>query len=190
MRDLVNQLNKLNKGIKLIIILVIVIVIGVLYYILGYQPKVAQLENLIARTSTLKSQLAEAEFVASQKDKLREETSLMEERLKHALTLLPNEKDIQGILRQLSILATKIGIDLKFFKPGGVVSKGLFSEIPIDIRLNGSYNEIAVYFDRVGKLSRIVNIRDISMGTPQKRINTYKVDVSCTAVTFMSKGGG
>ena len=147
------------------------------------------LSKLVRETQELQSKKRESAAIAANRDKLEEEVSLMNEKLKHALTLLPNETDIRGILRQLSILANKIGVDLVFFKPGAIASKGLFSEIPIDLKLSGSFNEIAVYFDRIGKLSRIINIRDISMSNPKKNENVLKVDVSCQAVTFMSAGG-
>lgn len=190
MGDLINQLNKLPQKVKLVILIIILIVIGVSYYFLLYTPKQQELDSLKRKTVELQAKKIESEAIAANREKLEEEVSLMNEKLKHALTLLPNETDIRGILRQVSILANKIGIELLFFKPGGVVPGGLFSEIPIELKLSGSFNEIAVYFDRIGKLSRIINIRDISMTNPAKRSNVYIVNVSCQAVTFMSAGGG
>jgi type IV pilus assembly protein PilO len=190
MKDIVNQLFKLPQKIKLIVLLILVIAIGAIYYVVGYLPKGEELKRLETEVANKERIKIESMAIAANREKLEEEVSLMNEKLKHALTLLPNETDIRGILRQLSILAGKVGIDFLYFRPGGVANKGLFSEIPIDLRLSGSFNEIAVYFDRIGKLSRIINIRDISMSAPTKSENVFKVQISCQAVTFMSAGGG
>ena len=190
MGDIVNQLNKLSQKIKLVVLFIVVVVIGVLYVYLWLVPKNKELDNLKRLTDELQRKRIESMTIAANRNKLEEEVSLMNEKLKQALTLLPNETDIRGILRQISILANKIGVDLLFFKPGGVTSRGLFSEIPIELKLYGSFNEIAVYFDRIGKLSRIINIRDINMSGPTQKSNVFKVTVSCMAVTFMSAGAG
>lgn len=189
MGDLINQISKLPQKVKLVILVLIVVAIGVLYFFLGYKPKTVVITQLDAKQKQLQRKLLESEAIAANRDKLEEEVSLMNEKLKHALTLLPNEQDIRGIYRNISILAKKIGVDLLYFKPGGIRKMGLFSEIPMDLRLNGSYNEIAVYFDRIGKLSRIINIRDINMTNPSKKQNIFRVGVNCKAVTFMSAGG-
>jgi type IV pilus assembly protein PilO len=188
MGDLVNQLVKLPQKVKLVIMVVVMIVIGLLYYVLGYQPKTQVIQRLDKEIEDANRKLIESKSIAANRDKLEDEVNLMNEKLKHALTLLPNESDIRGILRNLSVLANKIGIEMLFFKPGGIQRKGLFSEIPIELRLKGSYNEIAVYFDKIGKLSRIINIRDISMTSPTKNSNIYEVTINCRAVTFMSAG--
>ncbi len=188
MGDLVNQLTKLPPKVKIVVIVVLLVVIAVLYYTLGYKPKTVVIQQHDKKIIELERKLNESEAIAANRDKLEEEVSLMNEKLKHALTLLPNESDIRGILRKISVLANKIGVELLFFKPGGIRKKGLFSEIPIELRLKGSYNEIAVFYDKIGKLSRIINIRDITMSSPSKKANIYTVTVNCSAVTFMSAG--
>ena len=186
MADILNQWAKLPQKIKLVILLVIMLAIGVIYYFVMYKPKTVEIARNDKQMKQLQRKLIESEAIAANRDKLEEEVSLMNEKLKHALTLLPDRTDVEGILRKIYNLSLKIGIGFKFFKPGGIRRKGLFSEIPIELKLYGSYNEIAVYFDRIGKLNRIINIRDISMTGPSQVSNVMKVSVSCKAVTFMS----
>jgi type IV pilus assembly protein PilO len=190
MKDIVNQLFKLPQAVKIVILIILMIAIGAFYFFIYYVPKTQEVKRLQRDVAERERTKIESMAIAANREKLEEEVSLMNEKLKHALTLLPNETDIRGILRNISLLAGKIGIDLLYFRPGSVANRGLFSEIPIDLRLGGSYNEIAVFFDRIGKLSRIVNIRDISMASPTKKENAYQVTVNCQAVTFMSSGGG
>jgi type IV pilus assembly protein PilO len=61
----------------------------------------------------------------------------------------------------------------------------MYEEIPISITLTGGYHNAAALFDRVGKLTRIVNIQNIKMGGAKvARTGAVDIDISCTALTF------
>lgn len=114
----------------------------------------------------------------------------LEEDLRIALTQLPKEKEIPTLLRDIYTLGKKSGVDFKVFQPGGEQPKKLYAEVPIKLQLTGNYHEVAVFFDRIGKLSRIVNISDIDLAqSAGKDPNVQMLNVNCTATTFMFLGG-
>jgi type IV pilus assembly protein PilO len=75
------------------------------------------------------------------------------------------------------------------FKPNGEVPKGFYAELPIQLRLSGTYHDIALFFDKIGKLERIVNVSDIELGAPKKENGQIVLDVTCNATTFQFTGG-
>src|SRR6185503_12334024 len=103
-------------------------------------PQVENLNSLKRRQQELVNKLNENRTIAKNIEKFREELAVLDEELKQAVSLLPNDKDIRNLLRQLSILQKKTGVDSLLFKPENEVRKGFYSEIPIQLRLEGNYH--------------------------------------------------
>jgi type IV pilus assembly protein PilO len=70
------------------------------------------------------------------------------------------------------------------FQPLPEVQRGFYAEVPVRIEVEGSYHEVAMFFDRVGKLNRIVNIRDITMSEPEVRSGKVVLRTTGLAVTY------
>ena len=79
-------------------------------------------------------------------------------RLDNLKAVLPEEKDAADLLRRMQSVATQSNLTIKSFKPAPVVTKQLHAEWPIKLELDGTYHNLAIFFDRVGKFTRIVNI--------------------------------
>ncbi len=192
MNELINQFAKQPLSVKLIVLAVlVVIIIGVEYQVV-LVPKKEQLATLRKQSADQNVKLVENQAIAANLPKFQEEVNILNEQLKQAVALLPNEADIHSILRQLSITAKKANIDILEFKPGGQSARDFYSEISMTLKLEGGYHDIAQFIDQVGKLSRIINISDITF-TPQKvaaeSAANVMLGVDCKATTFMFRGG-
>ena len=95
---------------------------------------------------------------------------------------LPEEKDIPALLRSISQAGRDAGMEFILFQPKGEVNKKFYAEIPVAINVTGSYHNLALFFDKVANLSRIVNIRDINLNTSSAK--TGELRTTCTAVTY------
>ena len=62
--------------------------------------------------------------------------------------------------------------------------KDFYAEVPVSIAVDGTYHQVATFFDEVGHLSRIVNINQITMKEPVVGDAQVQVKVGCTATTF------
>jgi type IV pilus assembly protein PilO len=136
----------------------------------SYRPKLKQIEQQLAE---LKQQLE------------------IEQRI------VPDEKQVDGFMTALDSEAQKAGVELRRYTAKPVSAKEYYSEMPFDIELDGPYFSVLNFFDRVGKLERIVNISGLMVATtktPQaaKAKHTYQyapnesVVATCTATTFFS----
>jgi Tfp pilus assembly protein PilO len=65
------------------------------------------------------------------------------------------------------------------------VTKQLHEEWPIQLQLDGTYHNLAMFFDRVSKFSRIINVSNISIRGKEKPDATSTITVDCTATTFV-----
>ena len=190
MSKLLEQFAKAALTVKLAVLVVILVIIaGVEYQVFFSQTK-QELDRLKRQSAELKVKLLENQAIADNLPKFQEEVNILNEQLKQALALLPNEADVHSLFRQLSIVAKKTNVALLSFRPAGQSSHGFYNDLGMDLKIEGTYNDIAVFIDQVGKLSRIVNISNLVFSSPRTAGNVILLTVDCRATTFMFAGGG
>jgi type IV pilus assembly protein PilO len=121
-------------------------------------------------------------------DELKAEVKALEARLDILTKKLPTgATEVSGLLREIQKLVNQSGLILKLWKPEKrrMHESQMYEEIPITMVLSGGYHNTAAFFDRVGKLTRIVNILNIKMGGAKiARTGAVEIDINCTALTF------
>ena len=104
-----------------------------------------------------------------------------EVQFKTAMRALPEREEIPSLLTSISRSGQDAGLEFLLFQPKSEVRKEFYAEIPVEMSVKGGYHDLAVFFDKVARLSRIVNIRNISM---KRAGDTLDLNTSCTAVTY------
>lgn len=145
-----------------------------------YFPKIAEIKNLSDQHQKLVNQLDAAKKNAATLKSFEDKMKKAETEFNLALKALPNSQEIPTLLSSISQSGTDAGLQFKLFQPKGSRKKGFYAEIPVSISIVGGYHNIALFFDKVSELDRIVNIRDISM----KQGKGSTLNVSCQAVTY------
>ncbi len=174
--------------VKLAVIFFIVVIIGILEFQLYYTPKQQEIKNLENEATGVKVKLQENQAIADNLPKFREEVDILNEELKRAVDLLPNEADVHGLFRQMSNEAKKTNVSVLSFRPGGEVNHGFYKSLNMDIQIDGTYHDIATFIDHVGRLSRIINISDLNFSAPRIEGQSIRLTVSARATTFMFAG--
>ncbi len=190
MMKLLEQFGKAPLVFKLGSLVLILIVIAVVEYQVMFKPKKDDVDRLKKQSAELKVKLLENQAIADNLHKFQEEVNILNEQLKQALSLLPNEADVHTLFRQLSIVAKKTNVALLSFRPAGQASHGFYNDLSMELKIDGTYHDIAVFIDQVGKLSRIVNISNLVFSSPRIQGNSSLLTVDCRATTFMFAGGG
>jgi Tfp pilus assembly protein PilO len=122
--------------------------------------------DIEAQKSQLASLTAEIEKGRAAERKLsqfREEVKRLELELQKLLQVLPPEKDTEDLIKKVEALVHQGDFTLKSFKTAEPVPKEFYKEYPIDISLEGTYHNLALFFDRMSKFSRIINVEDLKM---------------------------
>jgi type IV pilus assembly protein PilO len=133
----------------------------------------------------LRADIAKGSATARQLPQFRQEVATLEARLESLRAVLPEEKDVGDLLRRIQTLATQSNLQIKGFKPAPIVTKQMHAEWPINLELDGTYHNLGVFFDRVGKFSRIINIGGVRIKAKEKPAPGSTIDVVCTATTFV-----
>ena len=79
--------------------------------------------------------------------------------------IVPDEKSVDTFMTTMDGEALKAGVELRRFSAKPVAAKEYYTEVPFDMELDGPYYSMLNFFDRVGKLERIVNVSGLLVGT-------------------------
>lgn len=154
------------------------------FYFLVYQEQLEEYQNSKSRRNSVQQQLAKSEKIAKNLPIYKAEYAKLQEELKNALDKLPDKKEIPSLLSNIADLARSQGLDVLRFKPQGETPKGFYAEVPVELKLAGSYHDVALFFDAVGKMKRIVNIQNLKIGGARAIEGRTALAVDCRAITF------
>jgi type IV pilus assembly protein PilO len=161
--------------------------VAVLFIWQVHIPKTAQIKELEIKVADLHAKIEENAKKIRQLDALKTEVTMLRERLRLLTEQLPPETEVSGLLRQLQNLVNQSGLILKLWKPEKRKphESGLYDEIPIVLEISGGYHNVGVFFDKVSKLTRIVNIMNLRMDSAKlEKSGLVDIRISCTAMTF------
>ena len=158
-----DSIFKLPTPKKVIILVVILIVITGLYLYVFFLPGREELNMSRAELGRLTKELNESKAIVRELENFKEQIAKLNEELKTALTQLPNEKEIPEILKNISSLGKESNLEFTLFRPKPEEPQQFYAKVPIELIVLGSYHNIGLFFDRVGKLPRIINVVDFNM---------------------------
>jgi type IV pilus assembly protein PilO len=153
-----------------------------------YYYEMPQRADMVARESQLNSlrgDITRGLTTAKKLPEFRAQVADLEGRLANLKQVLPEEKDAADLLRRMQVVAGQSNLEIKSFKPAPTVTKQLHAEWPITLELSGSYHNLAIFFDRVGKFTRIVNITGLDVKGKDKPEGNVTITATCVATTFV-----
>jgi type IV pilus assembly protein PilO len=158
--------------------------VGAFYY---YYEEPAGTEMMVRQTQlvALKADLSKGAATARQLPQFRAQVDELQARLESLKNVLPDEKDAADLLRRLQTVATQSNLTIKSFKPAPTVTKQLHAEWPISLELDGTYHNLALFFDRVGKFTRIININALDVKGKDRPDPNSTITATCVATTFV-----
>lgn len=190
MNPRVEKLLKLPIYQRILILAGVMAVLAGLFVYFAYMPKQVELQGLRLENEKLQVKLLEDRRIAANLPTFKAEYQKMEQQLETALTELPNQREIPTLLTSIASLAKDNGLDVLRFKPAGESPKGFYAEVPVELKLVGSYHQVASFFHAVGNLSRIVNIGNLNLTTSKSTETENLLSVDCMATTFRFLEGG
>jgi type IV pilus assembly protein PilO len=170
--------------VKIIIAVMVVILPVVIFYFAYFQSKITTLNRLNTEIVTLNQQIVDAKKRASQLEKVEEEYKATEARFAESAVLLPKEKEIPQLLKDISALGRNAGLDFNTFKPLTDVKKDFYAEIPISIKVRGPYHNMGFFFDQVRNLDRIVSVNNVKMSSPKEEGGEMLLNTDTTLLTY------
>jgi len=179
---------KLPTPKKVLILVGILCVIAGLYLYVFFMPWQDSMNVAKGELSKLTKELNESRAITRDLQKFKEQVDRLNGELKDALTQLPNEKEIPEILKSISSLGKESNLEFTLFRPKPEVPQQFYAQVPIELTVLGNYHNIGIFFDKVSKLPRIINVVDFNM-TRAKDVkgrseNEVLVKTSCMINTY------
>jgi len=179
-----DQLAKLSRGARMGMLAAVAVLIAAAYYFGHYQGEYERLATLRTQELELQRKLSEVRSIAANISAFEAEITQLEAQLAVALRQLPNEKQLEVLLADISNLGKTAGVEIKSFRRESELMHDFYAEVPISVQLEGTYHEIAKFFDSVSRLPRIVNMGALDLKVASATAVETRLIVSGTATTF------
>lgn len=181
MDSFISKIENLSKIQRILIFSgVFVLIIAIFVYVL-FKPKLEKISSLSNELDTLEKKLVVAKKNAEDLETFQAKMKEAELQFKTAMKALPEKEEIPSLLTSISRSGQDVGLEFLLFEPKTEVRKDFYAEIPVAMQVKGGYHDLAMFFDKVARLSRIVNIKNIAMGRAK---DSQELSASCTAVTY------
>jgi len=125
---------------------VFVVLLAVLYWYFLYQPYSEEMAALQERITSKRQTVEKNQKIAAQLETFRTQVSELEARLHALLRELPESREIPGMIRQISDLGVRTGLQISLIKPMLEQRKEFYAEIPIQVRVKGQYHAVGRFF--------------------------------------------
>ena len=158
-------------------VMILVLVLGWYFY---WSDQLEQLDAKAAEETTLKDaykvkiqQAINLEGLRKQKEQVGEYVASLEKQL-------PSKAEMDALLSDINQAGLGRGLQFELFKPGQVAVKDYYAELPIEIRVTGSYHDLGAFTSDIANLPRIVTLNQLNLVTSKE--NTLTLDA--VAKTF------
>ena len=164
--DVLRSISLIQKAGLLLMVLVGMIV-GFYYYVA--EPKSAEIAGLQGAIGTLDGEIQTLTIKVKHLDELIAANKQLEIELAKKKERLPPEEEAVMLLKQVSDLGIRLGLDIKLWKPSPKSEdpSKLFVRMPVNVEVSGGYHTAALFFDRINALPRIVTVSGLKMGAPK-----------------------
>lgn len=188
LNTITNNLKNIPFHFQVIISALPPLILIVAFVFLIYMPKDEEIDGLNVQLTTLTAEIAEGEEKIKRLDALIAENKILKERLAELRKQLPQEKEVSVLLKQISGLGLKSGLDIILWKPEPRKTdpEGLYVEIPVAVEVITGYHQLGAFFSHISRLQRLVNISDIKLDVKKSSLGDDRITAKFTARTFAS----
>jgi type IV pilus assembly protein PilO len=178
------KIEKLTKVQRIAISAAIFALIAGGFIYLLFWPKFEKITKLNKNLGDLEKKLETAKRNAKDLKKFQAKMKEAEAQFQLAMKKLPEKEEIPSLLSSISNSGQRVGLEFLLFEPKAEKKREFYAEIPVAMNIKGDYHNMAIFFDQVARLSRIVNIKNIQMTRAKGKENRGELSTKCMAVTY------
>jgi len=178
------QLAKIPKAIRLAVVTAVLASIVAGYWYVSYQPAMETRDGFVVKAQELQRNLNNARTVANNAPGFEAEVAGLQRDLDLALKQLPNRKQFEDLLQDISTAGKKVGVSIKSIDRNKEVKRDFYAEVPFKLEIEGSYHDLARFFEMVATLPRIVNVGALDIKVAKESRAATRLKVSGKATTF------
>ena len=172
------------KAQKLGILVGLIILISAAFYSFLYSPQADEIAKLNESIEAAQNEKGIKQKRAANLPKLQKELGDLDVRLKEAIAQLPSKKEIADLLSSIATKAQESGLDIDLFRPRPENYKDFYAEIPVEMNIRGTFHNVIMFFDAIGRLTRLVNIDNVGFKNPKVSGDRMVLEFTTTAITY------
>lgn len=165
---------------KLGVLLLLLMALVFASYWFDWQDQITQIDSAKTKEGQLRTTFLDKKKKAIDLPAYRKQLVDIESQFGALLKQLPGKSEMDALLTDINQAGLGRGLQFELFRPASSeVAKEFYAELPISIRLTGSYHDIGSFASDIGKLSRIVTLNDIALASAKDGLT-----LNATAKTF------
>lgn len=183
----IEQLTKVPKNQRLAGYVGAYILCLIVYFFVWYSPNQSQRTTLENQIRTKEQDLSMVKDKVGTKQELTKKAEELTSQLSLAQKELPQGTEIPDLIRTISETGRKVGLEIKKFEPKQEVASStneFVAEVPITLAVQGTFHQVAMFFDRLSKMDRIVHVKNIDIEIAEEENTNVSLLVEGSAITF------
>jgi type IV pilus assembly protein PilO len=180
-----NPLTRLPLAGQLGVAAVVAAVICGGFYYFWYSDALEQEKKKQARLEDLQKQIRALEATANKLPEFQREVQALEARLEVLKRILPPEKEMPDLMRRVQYLAAQSSLRVPKFNPATPMQRDFYQEVPISVDFEGTYHNLGAFFDRISRMSRLVNVANVSVKAKATPTINSTITASVVATTYV-----
>jgi type IV pilus assembly protein PilO len=180
------RFENLPRSIQIAVFTALILCVAVVFYIYYLKDTITERDAIQADIARLEISVAQGTAIESRLRRFRQELAQLEERLAVLQNILPVEKETPTVLRSVQQMAASSSLKINKFTPQPVVPRAFYSDWPIQLEVEGNYDGLGSFFEKISQATRIINVDSISITGIDKEMNgAHTLSANCTATTFV-----
>ncbi len=164
---------------------VIAVLIFGMFFLLYYRPKNNEFINIKSERISTENEVENLKTKKKELQEIEKELITMNIKLNQLETIIPQKEEIDIILRRIQELAYDSRINIIEFIPKPLIDKEYFSEKPINMKISGSYHNLATFFNQLANFARLFNIENFKITALRDQSDLSTISATSTAKTYI-----
>jgi type IV pilus assembly protein PilO len=180
------KLENLPRKVQMAIIAFLALGLVAAGYFFYLQDMVNNRSALLAEVERLEKAVSQASDVEQRLEQFKRDVALLDARLEELRRILPAQKETPEVMRAVQNMAADSTLKIVKFAPQAVVPKAFYSDWPIAMDIQGSYNALGTFVEKIGQFRRIVNVDNLVVKILEGSTDPGRtLSASFTATTFV-----
>jgi len=167
--------------------LVVAVVIFAIVFLMFLKPRNEKISNIKEERSLIENEVNQLKVKKKQLDKIETELQTMTSTLKELEVMIPQQREMYDILKQIQQLAYDSRLNIDKFVNRGEIDKEFYLEWPINIEITGDYHNLAIFFDKLSRFSRLFNTENFVIRALPRQSDTSTITANTTIKTYIFK---
>lgn len=187
----INNAGSLPAPVKAVLLGVEFLVLVAIGYYLLLTPAIETLDGEVAKEEDLRKVYFEKKSQALNLEAYKQQMVEIEKTFGALLKQLPDRSEIDGLLTDINQAGLGRGLEFELFKPGQESQSEFYAEMPIEIKVLGTYHDLGAFATDISKLSRIVTLSDVvvvnknKMTKPGAGDNTLTMEATAKTYRYL-----